>query len=161
MPTGPVRPLPLSRAIAIGGVLVGTFDAVDAIVFFGLRSGAPPGRIFQGIAAGLLGRERSLAGGLPTVLLGVLCHYTIATLIVTVYAAASRLIAVLRRHPFACGPIYGVAVFFVMNLIVIPLSAIGGPVRFNGPGLANGLLIHVFGIGIPAAFMASRAAPRG
>ena len=43
------------RAILWGTLAVGTLDALDAIVFFGLR-GVTPLRIFQSIASGLLGR---------------------------------------------------------------------------------------------------------
>jgi hypothetical protein len=46
-----------------------------------------------------------------------------------------------------------------MNLVVIPLSAIG-PQRFVFGPLVNGLLIHVLGIGIPSALFAA-AARRG
>jgi len=42
-----------------------------------------------------------------------------------------------------------------MNLVVIPLSAIGA-VRCSWPRLVNGILIHVFGIGIPSALFAAR-----
>ena len=48
---------------------------------------------------------------------------------------------------------YGVAVYFFMNLVVIPLSAIGA-VRFSPVLFANGILIHVFGVGIPSALFA-------
>ena len=46
-----------------------------------------------------------------------------------------------------------------MNLVVIPLSRIGGPTMPAAPVLANGLLIHMFGVGLPAALFA-RAATR-
>ena len=58
----------LSRALVYGGAAVGVLDGLDAIVFWGLR-GASPIRVFQGVAAGLLGRD-SFAGGVPTFLLG-------------------------------------------------------------------------------------------
>jgi len=49
-------------------------------------------------------------------------------------------------------------VYFFMNLVVIPLSAIG-PQRFTAAPFINGILIHVFGVGIPAALLISRATP--
>ena len=128
-------------------------DAIDAIVIFGLR-GSTPIRVFQGIASGWLGRA-SFAGGLPTAALGVLTHFFIAFAIVATYYAASRKIGLLRRRPLICGAIYGVAVYFFMNLVVIPLSAIGA-VRFSWPLFVNGMLIHIFGIGIPSALFAAR-----
>ena len=53
--------------------------------------------------------------------------------------------------------IYGVAVYAVMNLIVIPMSA---AVLGSGPTplvvRVNGVLIHMFGVGLPAALVAAR-----
>jgi hypothetical protein len=148
------RPLSAVRAVAYGTLVVGTLDALDAVIVFGFR-GATPQRIFQGIASGLLGRA-SFGGGVPTALLGVAIHYFIAFGIVVTYYVASRWIALLVRRPLVCGAVYGVLAYFFMNLVVIPLSAIGAA-RFTTFGLVNGILIHVFGIGIPAALFAARS----
>ena len=78
-----------SRAILYGTLVVGTLDAIDALVFFGLRSGATPVRIFQGIASGWLGRSAS-TGGLRTAALGLATHYFIAFGIVATYFVVSR-----------------------------------------------------------------------
>ena len=50
----------------------------------------------------------------------------------------------------------GVAAFFVMNLVVIPLSAIGAVV-LRWPGSLNGLLIHALLVGPPATIAAAKA----
>lgn len=143
------------RAILTGGLVVGVLDGLDAVIFFGLR-GVSPSRVFQAIASGLLGRA-AFAGGLPTALLGVLLHFTIATSIVAVYFAASRKITILTRQPIASGMAYGVIAYLVMNHVVIPLSAVapGGPKPVAV--VVNGLLIHMFGVGIPAALASRRA----
>jgi len=44
-----------------------------------------------------------------------------------------------------------------MNLVVVPHSAIGAGGLPKGAALVNGLLIHMFGVGVPAA-LAARAA---
>jgi uncharacterized membrane protein YagU involved in acid resistance len=141
------------RALAAGTLVVGTLDLLDAVVFFGLHSGVPPVRIFQSIAAGWLGRAAS-TGGAVSATLGVATHYFIAFAIVWTYAVASRRIELLVRRPWLSGAVYGVAVYLFMNLVVIPLSAIG-PQRFVAGPVVNGLLIHVFGIGIPSALFAA------
>ena len=144
------------QAVLYGTLAVGTLDALDAIVFFGLRSGARPIRIFQGIASGLIG-PAARQGGWKTAVLGVALHYFIAFGIVVTYFLASRRVRLLTRHPVICGLLYGLAAYAVMNLVVIPLSKIGGPTMPPPPVLANGLLIHMFGVGLPAA-LAARAA---
>jgi hypothetical protein len=148
------------RAILIGTLIVGTLDALDAIVVFGLRNGATPARIFRTIASGVLGSSAA-TGGTSVAILGVFLHYTVALGIVTTYVVVSHwLLPSLKRRPFVYGPLYGVVAFFVMNLVVIPLSAIGIVPPFTAFGTTNGLLIHAFGIGLPTALLASRVAPR-
>jgi hypothetical protein len=144
----------VGRAILLGTLAVGILDAADALIFFGLR-GARPIRIFQSIAAGLLGRA-SFSGGIPTALLGGLLHFFIAFLIVTTCVVASRWIPLLRTRPIVSGVIYGIGAYLVMNLIVLPLSAAGRP-GFVPVVVLNGLLIHMFGVGVPSC-LAARAA---
>jgi hypothetical protein len=143
----------MGRAILYGTLVVGTLDALDAVIFFGLR-GAAPIRIFQSIAAGGLGRA-SYQGGLRTAALGVALHYLIAFLIVTAFYLISRRVPLLLEHAVIAGMLYGIAVYFVMNYAVIPLSATSrGP--FALPVFINGLLIHAFGVGLPSALFARR-----
>jgi uncharacterized membrane protein YagU involved in acid resistance len=141
-------------AILCGTLVVGTLDALDAIVFFGMR-GATPVRIFQSIAAGLLGRS-AFQGGHRTAALGVALHYLIAFLIVLVFYFVSRRLRFVTDHAIVSGLAYGVAVYFTMNYLVIPMSAAAqGP--FSLPVFVNGILIHMFGVGLPAALFARMA----
>lgn len=142
------------RALTIGTCAVGALDALDAIVVFGLRSGATPTQIFQTIASGLIG-SAAYQGGLATAGLGLVLHFFIALGIVAAYLGASRLLQVLARRPYLFGALYGFVVFFAMNLVVLPLSAIGGS-RLTTFAVTNGLLIHVLGVGIPAALAVSK-----
>jgi hypothetical protein len=144
------------QAVMYGTLVVGTLDALDAIVFFGLRSGARPVRIFQGIAFGLIG-PAARQGGLGTAALGVFLHYFIAFGIVLTYFLVSRRVGLLRRRPVICGLAYGLVAYAVMNLVVLPLSKVGGPTMPAAPVLANGLLIHMFGVGLPSALFARAA----
>jgi hypothetical protein len=144
------------RAVLYGTLVVGTLDALDAIVFFGLRSGVRPIRIFQGIAYGLIG-PAARQGGLATAALGVFLHYFIACGIVLTYFLVSRRVRLLTRHPVICGLLYGLAAYAVMNLVVLPLSKVGGPTLPPPPVLANGLLIHMLGVGLPSALFARAA----
>ena len=148
------RPLSLARAVLSGALVVGTLDALDAIIFFGMR-GAVPIRIFQSIASGLLGRA-AFQGGAATALLGVGIHFFIAAAIVLTFVLASRRLPVLVHHPVVAGVLYGLAVYAVMNYVVVPLSAAGRG-SFAAPVFINGLLIHAFGVGLPAALFARAA----
>ena len=150
------QPLRTFPAILLGAFVVGCADILDAIIFFGLR-GVRPIRIFQSIAAGLMGRA-AFQGGLPAAVLGGCLHYTNAFLIVSAFVLASRQVPALLRYPVITGILYGQIVYVVMNYVVIPLSATSRG-AFSWPVVINGLLIHAFGVGIPSA-LAARAAAR-
>ena len=140
--------------LVLGGLTVALVDGLDAVIVSRTR-GIGAGRVFQGIASGLLGRA-SFDGGAASIALGVGVHVTIAIAAVLVlYTAAARWPALTRR-PWVTGPAYGVLVYLFMNLVVIPLSAIGmRPV--SRVQLVNGLLIHALGVGLPAALFARQA----
>jgi len=153
------KPLTTSQALLFGTLTVGTLDILDAFIFNGVRSGVTPSRILQFIASGLLGRE-SFNGGAATAALGLLLHYFIAFVIVTLYILASRRLPILAQRPFVFGPVYGLLAHVVMSKVVVPLSAV---TRAAGPRPLvveiNQWLIHAFGIGLVTALFA-RAARR-
>jgi uncharacterized membrane protein YagU involved in acid resistance len=62
-------------------------------------------------------------------------------------------------HAVISGIVFGICVYLVMNLVVLPLSRI--PVKvplwaYPWPSLIGGLLIHMFGIGLPIALVVRR-----
>ena len=130
--------------ILAGGLVAGSLDLTAAFVFFGW--GAP-----RAIAAGLLGMQ-ALHGGTGTWMLGVLLHYLIAYLAATVYCVASRRLEFLRPYFLLCGMFYGIAVYLVMNLIVLPVSGLHAAGPYQLRGLIQGILVHMFLIGVPIAF---------
>ncbi|HXT50415.1 MAG TPA: hypothetical protein VN811_05200 [Thermoanaerobaculia bacterium] len=149
------------RAVLYGGLTVGILDITDALVFFGLYVPATPIRIFHSVAAGLLGREAARAGGIPTAILGGVLHFTIATIITTIYFLVSRKLPALVRRPVLYGILYGIVCYFVMSFVVIPLSNAGVPGRGlhwpEWPVLVNGIVGHALLVGLPAALWVSRA----
>jgi hypothetical protein len=155
--------LTTARAILYGGLTVGALDLLDAFVFFGLRSGARPMAILHSIAAGFLGRDAARAGGVSTAIVGVFSHFLVAFCIVTVYVLLSRVIPALRKQWVVCGLAFGVIAYFVMTWFVVPMSNAGNhTITFTLPATAimiNGVVIHMFGVGLPAAYFASRVRP--
>jgi hypothetical protein len=146
-----MHPMTSRRALIIGTLAVGVLDLADAFIFFGLR-GVSPVRILHSIAAGLLGRD-AFSGGAPTAALGAFLHFFIAFCIMATFLFASRKLAFLTRAPIGWGLVYGVMVWLVMNFVVLPLSAAGRG-AMTWPVVANGVLIHMFGVGLPASLVA-------
>jgi hypothetical protein len=142
--------------ILYGGLAVGILDGLFALIFYGAVLGVKTERIFQSVAAGLLGGA-SFLGGLKTFWLGVLLHFVVATCIAAVYYAASLKLPVLIRHAVVCGLVYGMLAYLGMNYVVVPLSAIGlrpSSLRTFVPAFIG----HAFLVGLPIALLARRSA---
>ena|SRR5436190_16609618 len=146
-----------ARTILYGGLAVGVLDILKPILF-SLYRGASPIRMLQGIASGALGRD-SFQGGYPTALLGLGFHFFIAFSVFATYYFVSRRVPLLVRHALILGPLYGIAVYFFMQFVVFPLSAIGS-VKHPLPALVDGILTHIFCVGLPVGLVTYEAARR-
>src|SRR5579862_2938302 len=135
-------------AIAVGGLIAGSIDLLQACILFGWD-------IPLAIAGGLLGKQ-AFQGGAATYALGVFLHFFIALSAASVYYGASRKLVFLREYPLICGLFFGAAVNEVMNLVVLPLSALHarGPYRLHD--LILGLVVHMIVIGLPIAYSVRR-----
>jgi len=140
------------RAIAITGLIVGAMDITSALIMAVLR-GSTPMRLLHFVASGLLG-PRAFEGGVATAALGLVLHFVIAFIIVTIFYVASRKFVLLRRHAVISGMAYGLIVYAVMNLIILPLSA-AKPRHLLVPDLIQ-IAIHMFIIGVPTALLIRR-----
>jgi hypothetical protein len=137
-------------AIAVGGLIAGALDLTQACILFGWH-------VPLLIAGGLLGRQ-ALHGGVGAYVLGVFLHFFIAFSVTAIYYAASRRLAFLTEHPLVCGLFYGAAVEEVMNLIVLPLSALHARGPYKLHELILGLVVHMVVIGLPVSFSVRRFA---
>jgi hypothetical protein len=130
--------------IIVGGAIAGTLDMTAAFITFGPNNP-------KIIAAGLIGMQ-AVHGGVFTWILGFLLHYFIAFSAAAVYCLASLRLGFLKEHFLVCGLFYGIAIYLVMNLIVLPLCAF----HYTGPyqlrGLLQGLIVHMLIIGLPISF---------
>jgi hypothetical protein len=137
-------------AIAVGGLTAGALDLTQACILFGPK-------IPLAIAAGLLGR-RAFHGGVGTYVLGVVLHFFIACSAAAVYYAASLRLTFLKEHPLVCGLFFGAAVEEVMNLVVLPLSALHARGPYQLHDLILGLAVHMIVVGLPISFSVWRFA---
>lgn len=140
-------------AVLWAGFACGVLDITAAFVVYGFF-GAKPVRLLQGIASGLLG-PKAFSGGLATPLLGLLCHFVIAFGAAAVYFAASRTFPFLNQNAVVSGALYGVAVYFFMNRIVVPLSA-AAKRPFSMKMMTVGVVIHIFCVGLPISLSVRR-----
>jgi uncharacterized membrane protein YagU involved in acid resistance len=116
--------------------------------------GASPVRVFQFIASGLLGKAAYTAGS-ASVLLGVGVHVAISLVAAAAFVVGLLMAAPVRRHPLAGGALFGVGVYVVMTLVVVPLSRIGSQPLPPLPLAAVSLAVHVLAFGVPLALTAA------
>src|SRR5262249_3056746 len=93
-------------AIFWGGLACGVFDITQACIAWGIQNNLPPMRIFQSVAAGVLGRSAS-QGGAKTAALGLALHFFIAFSWAAIYYLASRRLPIMVDRPILCGLLYG------------------------------------------------------
>jgi Na+/alanine symporter len=150
---GDSAPLPLRKgnallAIAVGGLIAGALDFTQACILFGWD-------IPLAIAGGLLGRQ-AFHGGVGTYILGVFLHFFIACSAAAVYYATSRRLRFMTEYPLVCGLFFGAAVQEVMNLVVLPLSALHSRGPYKLHDLILGLAVHMVVIGPPISYSVRR-----
>lgn len=145
--------------IVFGGLAIGILDFLDASIFFPLYFGISFIDVWHGPASGILGREASRAGGLNSAMLGIVMHFCVAFSIAIVYFLLSRIIPYLVRHPIVSGLIFGIVAHFVMQYVVIPMSAIRSFPAWPPIGsLLNSVIGHAFLVGLPVALIAAWSA---
>jgi hypothetical protein len=146
--TGVDQKRSLVSAIFVGGTIAGGLDLISAFLTYGW--GVP-----RVIAAGLLGRQAIHGGSGPWVL-GVFLEFFIAVSAAAIYCLSSNRLKFLKDNFIICGLFYGVAVYLVMNLIVLPLCALHATGPYGLRDMIQGLLVHMLLIGLPISFSAWR-----
>lgn len=154
----PASPTTTDRSRAIPTIAWATLTAgvLDIISAFLLSypKGVGPIRVLQGVAAGLIGRESAINGGLATAGLGLAIHFFIAFVVATVFYATSRRLVFPTRHPVVSGLLYGVVVYGFMYWIVMPLAY--PVVRPSISRDVTAVCVHMLLIGLPIALIVRR-----
>ena len=130
------------------------------LVYFSAKAeieGSSPIRTMKAIAGFWLGKAAA-SGGLETAALGLATHFGLATIMALGYGIATSMMPAVRRQPFVSGPIYGLILYAVMYLGVLPLRWPSIFPRFDGWTLLvlDGL-VHI-GVGTAIALVFSEKA---
>ena len=142
----------LVRAILLATLVAGALD-IGAAILLNLNVG--PLIVLQSVAGGWLGRE-AYSGGWSSGLLGLASHFGLMLVIAALYMAAASRSPLLRRQWIVAGVVWGVAVWVMMTLVVVPLSASTLPAP-DTRAVIQGLIVHILMVGLPMAWIARRA----
>ena len=141
------------RAILTAGLIVGVLDISSAFIL-SYPKGVGPIGVLQGVAAGLVGREAAITGGLATAGLGLAIHFFIAFVVSSVFYIASRKLIFVTQHAVTSGLLYGVVIYCFMYWIVMPLAY---PIVH--PSISRdvtAVCVHMLLIGLPISLIVRR-----
>ena len=144
-------PVGLSRVV-LAGVITGISDGLFSSVLSAVFYGSTVTRLFQGVAATLLG-NRALSGGPRTALVGVAMHFGVAFAWSAVFMAITMLVPLVRRISatpsgvLTLAAIYGPMVWLVMSLVVVPALVHRAP-AINARWWTQ-LVGHIVFVGLP------------
>jgi hypothetical protein len=144
------------QAVIVATIACGALDAAAATTQAALL-GVPAQRVWQTVASGLLG-PRAFERGWRSGIFGLALHFIISFIIATIYMFASHRLPFLLRHPLTAGALYGIAVYLVMNYIVLPLSR-RAKRPFNRNFALTQLIIHICIVGWSIALSARYLLP--
>ena len=133
---------PAIAAILLGGLIAGTIDIAAAALINDVGVTV----ILRAIASGIMGKA-AFTEGVAAAWLGLLLQWGMSILIAAIFVFAGRTLRVLRRRWIASGLVYGVGVFFTMNYVVLPLSALRRGPHFTAMSFVEALLaMLLFGL---------------
>ncbi|SDF41853.1 hypothetical protein SAMN04487996_110250 [Dyadobacter soli] len=138
-------------------LVAGTLDILAAfLVYAVILEKTSPARILMSIASGIFGKA-AYSGGTAMVITGLLLHFVIAFIFSVFYYLIYPGLTILRRRKLLSGIFYGIFIWLVMNIGVLPIVFEGMPLPDPGAALL-GMAIVVAAVGIPIAYIVS--APR-
>ncbi len=134
-------------------IVAGTLDILSACVYT-VIAGHTPIQMLQGIASAVLGLDAFFAGGVTAAIFGLALHFAIMAVMAAVFVIAAQRLPALKARWLIAGIVYGIVLWAVMNLIVLPLRFGWHP--FTALGLAEQFFSHIVLVGIPIAWFARR-----
>ena len=144
------------QAAVVTGLLAGTLDLLGAVINYMITHERFPYRILEYIASGAFGRS-AMNGSLGSNLWGLFFHYLIAVSFTLFYFIIYPGLRFLQQSVIFSAIIYGLFIWAVTNMIVLPLSAIQADVLpASLETAARAAFILIICIGLPVAFFARR-----
>ncbi|MEO5685408.1 MAG: hypothetical protein ABIQ88_22365 [Chitinophagaceae bacterium] len=135
-------------------LLAGTLDISSALALFSIRTGKNPLLVFNYIASAVFGKPAYTAGT-PMVVAGLLLHYLIALIFTVLLFLLYPRIHKMITNKFIIGILYGVLVWMIMNLLVVPLTRIP-PFSISFAKAAENIVILILAIGLPVLLVVHR-----
>lgn len=143
------------KLILLSGLLVGTLDILAAFVDYFITTGNEPSGVLRFIASGVFGNE-AFAGSKIMIFWGLFFHYVIAYSFTILFFWLYPQIKFMRTNPFTTAVLYGIFMWIITVLIIVPLSDTP-PMAFVFWNAVKSVLILFFMISLPLTFISKRS----
>jgi len=149
----------LKRPKAINYILTawlvaGTMDITAASIQYYNKTGKTPLIVLRYIASAVFGKG-AMAGGTKMEIAGLLFHYLVALIWTILFFILCSPLRLYRMNKVIVGLLYGLFVWMVMNLAVVPI-AFSKPYQFDFNKASISCLILMFCIGLPISWIIGR-----
>lgn len=142
------------KLILLSGLVVGTLDILAAFVDYYVATGNGPSGVLRYIASGVFGNE-AFAGSNVMIFWGLFFHYVIAYSFTILFFWLYPQIKFMRTNPFITAVLYGILMWIITVLIIVPLSNTP-PMPFVFWKAVKSVLILIFMISLPLVFISKR-----
>ena len=138
--------------IILAALLAGLLDLVAAIIVYSIFLDKTSAlRILQSVASGVFGKA-AYTGGITMAVYGVLFHFLISLIFTVLYFYSYPKLTFLQRDRVFSGIVFGIFIWLIMNLIVLPL-AFKGLFPSDVQSSLIGISILIVAIGIPVSLI--------
>ncbi len=142
------------KTILWSGLIAGILDSIAGVIVYYIYFDLNPLQVLQFIASGVYGPE-AIDGGIGMIIIGTLLHFLIAYVVAIIYFILFPKITLLEKNKILSGLLYGLGIWVVMNMFVLPASNI--PKAPFDSGLAIvGIIWHMVLVGLPIALITSK-----
>lgn len=140
-----------SGTIFLSGLIAGTLDILAAVIIYAVVLEKTTAiKILQSIASGVFKKE-AYTGGPIMAWYGLGLHYLIAFIFAWFYFIIYPYLPFLKKNVILSGILYGIFVWIIMNLIVLPIVFPLLPEKHFDFPLLLSILILIVCIGLPIA----------
>jgi uncharacterized membrane protein YagU involved in acid resistance len=140
------------KTILLSGFVAGLLDILAAFfVYSVVQNTTTPVKILEYIASGVF-KTKAYSGGIEMPVLGLIFHFCIAFSFAIFYFFLFPHIAFLKKQKIMSGILYGIFVWAIMNLIVVPLVFNLMP-RISLSTSSIAMLILIVMVGIPISLI--------
>jgi hypothetical protein len=140
------------KTIFLSGFVAATLDMLAAIIVYAhIQQKTTALKILQSIASAVFGKA-AYDGGIEMGLYGLAFHFFIAFCFAAAYCFFFPYVSFFRKHTVISGVLYGVLIWLIMNLVVLPIAFQHSP-SFTWGTAFTGIIILIVAVGLPISFI--------